>query len=142
MYENYCHLINITNAILSYTSIGFIDLIKPLSNLDEIGDINNCNNINRLDICKSYNKTFFSIKVIPIYKKIVELLKTSLELTLDCKSDETRINNNNNKIVLENRISRIKMPKLNYYHVLFYSILLIILYNLILFFKNKIHKIK
>jgi hypothetical protein len=112
--------------------MGFIGPIQPLLNLNEIGYFNKCNNINRLDLCKSYNKTFLSIEVIPIYKKIVELLKTSLELTLDC----------NNKIKSDNSISRIKTSKLDYYHVLFYIVLIIILYNLIRCLRNKVNKLK
>ena len=132
MNENYCHLINVTNAILSYTSRNSITSLSPLSDIDNNLYFSNCNNIYRLDLCELYNNTFLSIEVIPIYKKIVELLKTSIELTLDC----------NNKILLDNRISRLKSSNINYYQLLYYSVLVFILYNFILLFKYKMHKLK
>jgi hypothetical protein len=125
MNENYCHLINVTNVIISYTSNGSIPNIYNYY-------FSNCKYINRLDLCELYNYTFLSIEVIPIYRKIVELLKTSIELTLDC----------NNKIISENRISRLKSSNINYYQVMYYSILIFILYKLIVFFKYKINKLK
>jgi hypothetical protein len=125
MNENYCHLINVTNVIISYTSNGSIPNIYN-------DYFSNCKYINRLDLCELYNYTFLSIEVIPIYRKIVELLKTSIELTLDC----------NNKIISENRISRLKSSNINYYHVLYCSIVIIILFNLIIFYKNKMNKLK
>jgi hypothetical protein len=125
MNENYCHLINVTNVIISYTSNGSIPNIYNYY-------FSNCKYINRLDLCELYNYTFLSIEVIPIYRKIVELLKTSIELNLDC----------NNKIISENRISRLKSSNINYYHVLYCSIVIIILFNLIIFYKNKMNKLK
>ena len=125
MNENYCHLINVTNVIISYTSNGSIPNIYNYY-------FSNCKYINRLDLCELYNYTFLSIEVIPIYRKIVELLKTSIELNLDC----------NNKIISENRISRLKSSNINYYHVLYCSIIIIILFNLIIFYKNKMNKLK
>lgn len=125
MNENYCHLINVTNVIISYTSNGSIPNIYNYY-------FSNCKYINRLDLCELYNNTFYSIKVIPIYKKIIELLKTSIELTLDC----------NNKILSDNNISRLKSSNINYYQLIYYSILLVILYNLIVFFRNKLNKVK
>jgi hypothetical protein len=135
MNENYCHLINVTNTILSYTSKGSVISIiqrESMYDFDENIYFSNCNNINRLDLCKIYNNTFLSIEVIPVYKKIVELLKTSIELTLEC----------NNKILSENRISRLKSSKIHYYQIMYYSVLILILYNLIVFYKYKVNKLK
>lgn len=125
MNENYCHLINVTNTILSYTSGGFVPNMNNLY-------FSNCNYINRLNLCELYNNTFLSIEVKPIYKKIVELLKTSIDLTLNCK----------NKIISDNRISRLKSSNMNYYQIIYYSVLIFILFNLIIFHKNKMNKLK
>jgi len=125
MNENYCHLINVTNVIISYTSNGSI------SNINN-NYFSNCDSISRLNLCELYYYTFLSIEVIPIYKKIVELLKTSIELTLDC----------NNKKILESRTLRLKSSNVNCYQVMYYSVLILILYNLIVFYKYKVNKLK
>jgi hypothetical protein len=125
MNENYCHLINVTNVIISYTSNGSI------SNINN-NYFSNCDSISRLNLCELYYYTFLSIEVIPIYKKIVELLKTSIELTLDC----------NNKKILESRTLRLKSSNVNCYQVMYYIVLILILFNLIIFYKNKMNKLK
>jgi hypothetical protein len=132
MSENYCHLVNVTNTILSYTSRGSVGTDLILSNINNNLYFSNCDSISRLDLCELYYYTFLSIEVIPIYKKIVELLKSSIELTLDC----------NNKKILESKTLRLKSSSINCYQVMYYSVLILILYNLIVFFKYKVNKLK
>jgi hypothetical protein len=71
MSENLCHLINITNVILLNTTNNYIPRID-------------CNYNSKIQICDSINNTFRNIYVLPPYKRLIELLNSSLRVTLEC----------------------------------------------------------
>ena len=71
MSENLCHLINITNVILLNTTNNYIPRID-------------CNYNSKIEICNSINNTFRNIYVLPPYKRLIELLNSSLRVTLEC----------------------------------------------------------
>jgi hypothetical protein len=133
MKENYCHLVNVTNTLISYTTVGSLIRI-------------NCNESKRLDLCKEYNTTFSTIEVIPIYKKIVELLKISIDLTLDCKNpieiDYPISNSSVNCISKVSNVSRIKNRRLNYNELIFIVLFILILNYSIRLYRIKINKLK
>ena len=80
--ENYCHLLNITKAIIHATStIDYYNLKIE------------CKYQNRFDFCNNISELFSSIYVIPTSNniKIVNILHQAIDNTLDCKSN--KVNN-------------------------------------------------
>lgn len=82
MIENHCQLVNITNSILLYTSVNYNSMIDCKSN-------------NISDLCTSIDTTFRNVKVLPIYKKVVEILYLSIHNILDCGLQITNQTTNN-----------------------------------------------
>jgi len=78
--ENFCHLLNVTYAILGYTSKINYRKIE-------------CNYQSRDLFCYNINELFANIHVIPnpVYVKIVNLLELSLMNTLECSNKPSNI---------------------------------------------------
>jgi len=125
MEENFCHLVNVTNIILLSTTVNYIP------NID-------CTSPTKFLLCESFNKTFRNIQVLPIYRKIVEILNTTLYTRLEC---------NNNKIINKSmfrgfKSSLLKLDYINIYDI-FILIIFVIIFNIIITYykKNKKNKI-
>jgi len=78
--ENYCLLLNVTNAILGYTSKINYKRIE-------------CNYQTRDSFCNNLNELFANIHVIPnpSFVKIVNLLENSLMNGLECSNKPSKI---------------------------------------------------
>jgi hypothetical protein len=105
MSENYCHLINITNAILGYTTKNvFLNI--------------SCENQDKKILCNAINQTFIKVETIPFYNRLTELLKQSLDNTLDCNTNlNLRIKYNHQ------RMNIFEIVKLILFGVLIYLLL-------------------
>jgi hypothetical protein len=73
--ENYCHLLNITNAILGITTqVEYYEKIP-------------CENQPKNIICDNINKLFSNVIILsPPYVKVIDVLNRSLTNTLDCNN--------------------------------------------------------
>jgi len=89
--ENYCHLLNITNAILSYTSKYYYKYIE-------------CQSQSRETFCNNINELFSDVYIIPnpSYIKIVNLLERSLMNTLECSKYNNKFISNKTHILYFN----------------------------------------
>ena len=108
--ENYCHLLNITKAILYATSkFNSIDVYLE------------CKNQNRYDFCNNITNIFSKIYIIPTSNnvKIVNILQSAITNTLQC-----------------DKINNIKILHFNYDIIPFILFTILIVFWVIL--KNKI----
>lgn len=127
---NYCKLINITNSILLYTSVNYNSMIDCKSN-------------NITDLCTSINTTFRNIKVLPIYKKVVEILYSSLHNTLDCTLQITNQTTNHiPKSMLRGFNAILKTEVIHTYDICKLLFFVIILNTLINRYKTIINRYK
>ena len=76
--ENYCHLLNITNAILGVTTqVEYYEKIP-------------CENQPKNIFCDNINKLFSNVIILQQpYNKVVDVLNKSLSNTLDCNNTVT-----------------------------------------------------
>jgi hypothetical protein len=112
--ENYCHLLNITKAILYATSkFNSIDVYLE------------CTNQNRYDFCNNITNIFSNIYIIPTSNniKIVNILQSAITNTLQCDK-------------INNKIKNIKILQFNYDIIPFLFFIFLIAFWVLL--KNKI----
>jgi len=109
--DHLSNIINITNSILSYVSVNSI-FFNSTSNI-----------YTRIDACNLYNKIFKTIEVKPIYTKLTEILKSSLDNTLKCN-------------YLNNRIKQYNI------NIIFNIVWLFLFLLLIIFCKKRFNKLK
>jgi hypothetical protein len=130
MIENYCQLVNITNSILLYTSVNYNSIIDCKSN-------------NISNLCISIDTTFRNIKVLPIYKKVIEILYISLHNTLDCTLQITNQTTNQiPKSMLRGFNTILKTEAIHTYDICKLLFFVIIINTFINRYKNTLRKNK